>query len=193
MTDLVPTIVQDAATGTVLMLAHSNETSIEATERTGFVHFWSRSRGRLWKKGETSGNTLRLVDLHWDCDRDALLVLATPAGPVCHTGAATCFQAPPLPAAAIGSLWRTITDRAAERPEGSYTASLLEAGTDACARKVIEEAVETAFAAKDAAATSAAGRVAEEAADLVYHLLVLLTERGIGLDDVAAVLSGRAG
>jgi phosphoribosyl-ATP pyrophosphohydrolase/phosphoribosyl-AMP cyclohydrolase len=141
------------------------------TRETGEAWFWSRSRQRLWRKGETSGNTLAVEELRDDCDGDALLVRVRPAGPACHTGSVSCF-AP--------ALWRTVAERAAERPAGSYTSELLDAGTAACARKVGEEAVELAVAALD----ESDERVVEEAADLVYHLYVLLASRGL---DVAAV------
>jgi phosphoribosyl-ATP pyrophosphohydrolase/phosphoribosyl-AMP cyclohydrolase len=168
---LKPAIVQDSATGRVLMLAWMDEEAEQRTRETNEAWFWSRSRGRLWRKGETSGNTLAVDELRDDCDGDALLLRVTPAGPACHTGSTTCF-AP--------GLWRTISERALERPAGSYTVELLEAGVGACARKVGEEAVEVAVAALD----ESDERVVEEAADLVYHLYVLLAARGI---DVAAV------
>src|SRR5439155_6880714 len=137
---LRPAIVQDTATGRVLMLAWQNEEAERLTRETGQAWFWSRSRERLWRKGETSGNTLAVDELRDDCDGDALLLRVTPAGPTCHTGAVSCF-AP--------ELWRTVAQRALERPEGSYTSELLAAGTGACARKVGEEAVELSVAALD--------------------------------------------
>ena len=137
---LRPAIVQDAASGRVLMLAWMNEESERLTRETGEAWFWSRSREQLWRKGETSGNTLAVVEFRDDCDGDALLLRVTPAGPTCHTGSVSCF-AP--------SLWRTISERALERPAGSYTAELLEAGIGAVARKVGEEAVELTVAALD--------------------------------------------
>lgn len=163
---LTPVIVQDAVSGRVLMLAWMNAEAERRTHETGEAWFWSRSRERLWRKGETSGNTLAVVELSDDCDGDALLLRAVPAGPTCHTGSVSCF-AP--------ELWRTIVDRAAARPEGSYTTELLEAGIGACARKVGEEAVEVSVAALD----ESDERVVEEAADLVYHLYVLLAARGL--------------
>src|SRR5215467_14485154 len=131
--ELTAAIVQDAETNRVLMLAWMDEEALLLTRETGEAHFFSRSRGRLWRKGETSGNTLAVEELRDDCDGDAILLRVRPAGPACHTGSTSCF-AP--------WLWRTISDRAARRPEGSYTAELLDAGTGACARKVGEEAVE---------------------------------------------------
>lgn len=172
-------IVQDARTDRVLMLGWMNEEAERLTRETGEVWFWSRSRERLWRKGETSGNTLAVEELRDDCDGDALLVRAVPAGPTCHTGATSCF-AP--------GLWRTIAQRAAERPEGSYTAELLNAGVGACARKVGEEAVEVTVAALD----ETDDRLVEEAADLVYHLYVLLAARGIDLARVEDALRARA-
>ena len=173
-------IVQDAATNRVLMLAWMDEEAERLTRETGEAWFWSRSRERLWKKGETSGNTLAVVELRDDCDGDALVVRVDPAGPVCHTSSVSCF-AP--------ELWRTITDRAKERPEGSYTTQLLEEGVGAVARKVGEEAVELTVAALD----ESDERVLEEAADLVYHLYVLLAARGIDLAQVEDELSRRTG
>jgi phosphoribosyl-AMP cyclohydrolase / phosphoribosyl-ATP pyrophosphohydrolase len=155
-----------------------NEEAERLTRETGEAWFWSRSRGRLWKKGETSGNTLAVEEIRDDCDGDALLVRVQPAGPACHTGSVSCF-AP--------ALWRTIAERAAERPAGSYTTELLDAGVGACARKVGEEAVEVAVAALD----ESDERVVEEAADLVYHLYVLLAARGLDVADVEAELARR--
>ena len=169
--ELRAAIVQDSASGRVLMLAWMDEEAERLTRETNEAWFWSRSRGRLWRKGETSGNTLAVDELRDDCDGDALLLRVTPAGPACHTGSTTCF-AP--------ALWRTVSERALERPAGSYTTELLAAGVGAAARKVGEEAVELAVAALD----ESDERVVEEAADLVYHLYVLLAARGL---DVTAV------
>jgi len=171
-------IVQDAVTDRVLMLGWMNEEAERLTRETGEVWFWSRARDRLWRKGETSGNTLAVHELRDDCDGDALLVRAAPAGPTCHTGAVSCF-AP--------ELWRTIAQRAAERPAGSYTTELLNAGVGACARKVGEEAVEVTVAALD----EGDERLVEEAADLVYHLYVLLAARGIDVAQVEDLLAAR--
>ena len=172
-------IVQDARTDRVLMLGWMNEEAERRTREDGEVWFWSRSRERLWRKGETSGNTLAVEEIRDDCDGDALLVRALPAGPTCHTGAVSCF-AP--------ALWRTIAQRAAERPAGSYTAELLNAGVGACARKVGEEAVEVTVAALD----EPDDRLVEEAADLVYHLYVLLAARGVDLSRVEDALKMRS-
>jgi phosphoribosyl-ATP pyrophosphohydrolase/phosphoribosyl-AMP cyclohydrolase len=176
---LRPAIVQDAETGRVLMLAWMNDEAERLTRETGEGWFWSRSRNELWRKGETSGNTLAVVELRDDCDGDALLLRVDPAGPTCHTGSISCF-AP--------SLWRTITERAAERPAGSYTTELLEAGVGAVARKVGEEAVELTVAAL----AEDDVRVVEEAADLVYHLYVLLAARGLDIAAVEDELSARS-
>jgi phosphoribosyl-ATP pyrophosphohydrolase/phosphoribosyl-AMP cyclohydrolase len=176
---LRPAIVQDAASGRVLMLAWMDDEAERLTRESGEVWFWSRSRERLWRKGETSGNTLAVVELRDDCDGDALLLRVNPAGPTCHTGSVSCF-AP--------ELWRTIAQRAADRPSGSYTAELLGEGVAACARKVGEEAVEVAVAALD----ESDERVVEEAADLVYHLYVLLVARGLDVAQVEDALRARA-
>jgi len=175
---LRPVIVQDAASGRVLMLAWMNGEAERLTRETGEGWFWSRSRAELWRKGETSGNTLAVEELRDDCDGDALLMRVIPAGPACHTGSMSCF-AP--------GLWRTITQRAAERPAGSYTTELLDAGVGAVARKVGEEAVELTVAALD----ESDERVVEEAADLVYHLYVLLAARGLDLAAVEDELRAR--
>ena len=175
---LKPAIVQDAASGRVLMLAWMDEEAERRTRETGEAWFWSRSREQLWRKGETSGNTLAVEEVRDDCDGDALLVRVSPAGPACHTGSVSCF-AP--------ALWRTIAARALERPPGSYTTELLEAGIGTVARKVGEEAVELTVAALD----ESDERVVEEAADLVYHLYVLLAARGLDVADVEAELARR--
>ena len=172
-------IVQDADSGRVLMLAWMDEEAEQRTRETGEAWFWSRSRDRLWRKGETSGNTLAVEELRDDCDGDALLLRVRPAGPVCHTNSLSCF-AP--------GLWRTIAARAVERPAGSYTTELLDAGIGACARKVGEEAVEVSIAALD----ETDERVVEEAADLVYHLYVLLAARGIDIAQVEDELAARS-
>lgn len=197
---LVPVVVQDVNTGDVLMLGYANQASLEATAATGRMTFWSRSRGVLWEKGETSGNALRVVDMSLDCDADTLLARVEPAGPACHTGTTTCFDGVDAPPRAgrnsdgFSSLWATITSRAAARLPGSYTSTLLDGGVDACSRKVTEEATEVLMAAKDhEAGNGSTDRIVEESADLVYHLLVLLAERGVDLGDVEAELDRRAG
>jgi phosphoribosyl-ATP pyrophosphohydrolase/phosphoribosyl-AMP cyclohydrolase len=177
--DLRPAIVQDAASGRVLMLAYMDDEAERATRETGEAHFWSRSREQLWRKGETSGNTLAVEELRDDCDGDALLLRVRPAGPTCHTGAVSCF-AP--------ALWRTIAERKLERPEGSYVAKLLDEGAPAAARKVGEEAVEVVTAAL----AESDERLVEEAADLVFHLYVLLAARDVDLARVEDELARRA-
>ena len=191
--ELIPGIVQDDHTGQVLMLGYVNEESLQLTRETGLVHFYSRSRQQLWKKGETSGNTLSLVSISEDCDADALLIRAIPAGPTCHTGSVSCFGDTEARFGVLQGLWQTIQDRAEMRPQGSYTVSLLEGGVEAAGRKVVEEAVEVLLAAKDHAVGGDPNRVSEEAADLVYHLLVLLAQRGVDLESVMKVLENRAG
>jgi phosphoribosyl-ATP pyrophosphohydrolase/phosphoribosyl-AMP cyclohydrolase len=200
---LVPAIVQDATDGRVLMLAWMDEQAVTATLETGDVHFHSRSRDTLWRKGETSGNVLRLVSLAEDCDRDALLVTVDPVGPTCHRGTRSCFDPEGAPSergtqgfAWLESLWSTIDERARTRPAGSYTAELLEGGVDRVGRKVAEEATEVLMAAKDDAAASTPARrsaLAGESADLLYHLLVLLAERDVPASAVVAELRRRHG
>ncbi len=190
---LVPGIVQDAVTRRVLMLGYLTAESLRATLDTGVVTFWSRSRNTLWQKGETSGNTFRLVDIRPDCDGDALLILAEPAGPACHTGGASCFEDHPDQGFAwLEQLWDAIAARAIDRPAGSYTAALVAGGVDAAGRKVMEEATEVLLAARDHDAGGDPVRVAEEAADLVYHLLALLAERGLEPSATITVLRDRA-
>ena len=203
---LIPAVVQDVHDGRVLMLAYMDAEALAATIATGEVHFHSRSRDRLWRKGESSGNFLRLVDLATDCDDDALLLTVEPAGPTCHRGTRSCFDADGAPAspsthgfATLEGLWTTIAERAATRPEGSYTARLLEGGVDAVGRKVTEEATELLLAARDDAEAEHSGvdrsatreALAGEAADLLYHALVLLAERGLEPRAVLDVLSSR--
>jgi phosphoribosyl-ATP pyrophosphohydrolase/phosphoribosyl-AMP cyclohydrolase len=222
---LVPVIVQDAADGRVLMLAYADREALDATIATGDVHFHSRSRDALWRKGETSGNVLRLVRFELDCDGDALLASVEPAGPTCHRGTRSCFDLDAAPGTARdmpealrepakradsdaqrpqGFAWLemlsgTIAERARVRPAGSYTTSLLEGGVDAAARKVAEEATEVVLAAKDDAAAESSGfdrsatrtALAGEAADLLYHLLVVLAERAIEPREVIDVLRHR--
>jgi phosphoribosyl-ATP pyrophosphohydrolase/phosphoribosyl-AMP cyclohydrolase len=191
------------------MLGYMDREALAATLDTGAVHFHSRSRGRLWRKGEASGNTLRLRGLSLDCDADAILLVVEPHGPTCHRGTRSCFDAADgeVARAAQGfawleTLWATIVDRAASGPAGSYTARLLEGGVDATGRKVVEEATELLLAAKDDAAAQAAGAdpsagqasreaLAGEAADLLYHALVLLAERDVPPAEVVAVLRNR--
>jgi phosphoribosyl-ATP pyrophosphohydrolase/phosphoribosyl-AMP cyclohydrolase len=187
---LVPVVVQDWRTGEVLTLAYANAEAVARTRATGELHLWSRSRGELWRKGATSGNTQRVRALRLDCDADALLALVEPAGPACHTGARTCFHngelEPPAPHEALPALERTLDDRARERPAGSYTVELLD-DPPRIGAKVMEEAEEVARAARE----EADERVDEEAADVLYHLGVLLHSRGRTVADAEDVLNGR--
>ncbi len=182
---LIPAIVQDAETLRVLMLGYMDQEALQATLDSGLVTFFSRSRGKQWTKGETSGHVLRLVRLETDCDHDTLLVLARPQGPTCHLGTQSCF--PEAPGDVLAALDRTVAEREQERPPGSYTTTLFEAGVTRIAQKVGEEGVETALAA----ATGSGSELTGEAADLIYHLLVLLRARGLSLRDVANVLAAR--
>ena len=176
--ELRPAIVQDAEDGRVLMLAWMDDDALRLTRETGEAWFWSRSRERLWRKGETSGNVLAVEEIRDDCDGDTLLLRVRPAGPACHSGSVSCF-AP--------ALWHTIVERVRERPQGSYTASLAASGVERCAQKLGEEAVETAVSA-----VAGDGRLAEEAADLVYHLYVLLAVAGVDVAQVEDELARRA-
>jgi phosphoribosyl-ATP pyrophosphohydrolase/phosphoribosyl-AMP cyclohydrolase len=177
---LVPCVMQDARTGEVLTLAYMNEEALARTRETGEMHFWSRSRGELWRKGETSGNTMRLRALRYDCDDDALVALVDPAGPACHTGERSCFhrgETDPTTGEALAMLERTIAERkVAGDPDSSYTAELL-ADPGRIGEKVREEADEAA----QAAARESDRRLGEEAADLLYHLAVLMASRELGL------------
>ena len=187
---LVPVVIQDWTTGEVLTLAYANAEAIARTRETGELHLWSRSRGELWHKGATSGNTQRVRALRIDCDGDALLALVEPAGPACHTGERTCFFSgelePPAPHEALPALERTLRDRAATRPEGSYTVALLD-DPPLIGAKVREEAEEAARAARE----ESDDRVDNEAADVLYHLTVLLHSRGRSLADAERVLTER--
>ncbi len=185
---LIPAVIQHAETFEVLMLGYMSPESLAETERTGKVTFFSRSRQKLWIKGETSGNFLDVVTIHPDCDGDALLVRARPHGPVCHRGTPACFDAPTPSAAFLTTLESTIRSRVAAGEAGSsYVARLFQDGLDRMAQKVGEEAIETVIASKNPELES----FESEAADLVFHLLVLLHARGSSLSRVAAVLEGR--
>jgi phosphoribosyl-ATP pyrophosphohydrolase/phosphoribosyl-AMP cyclohydrolase len=192
---LVPAIVQDADTARVLMLGYMNAEALARTQAEGVVWFWSRSRQRLWMKGETSGHILALHELRIDCDGDTLLALARPAGPTCHTGRTSCFyrsvngeeQAEPVGAGVLGEVWRTLQQRQAEMPDGSYTTYLLREGIDKIGKKVGEEAAEVIIAAKN----GQPGPLAGETADLIYHALVMLLASGVSPDAVYQVLADR--
>ncbi len=186
---LVPCVIQDWRTGEVLTLAYMNEEALRLSRETGELHLWSRSRGELWRKGATSGNTQAVKALRYDCDADAVLALVEPAGPACHTGERTCFHngvADPAPHEVLPGLERTLADRAERRPAGSYTVTLLD-DPPQIGEKVQEEAEEVARAARE----ESDERVAEEAADVLYHLTVLLKSRGLSLADAEEVLVGR--
>lgn len=205
---LAAAVVQDATDGRVLMLGWMDDAAWQATVETGEVHFHSRSRDSLWRKGETSGNVLRVRQMAVDCDRDAILVQVDPVGPTCHRGTRSCFDPDSAPAARttpgfgwLDQLWATVASRAAERPAGSYTTRLLDGGVDTAARKVVEEATEVLMAAKDdAVAEIGAGdrsatrtALAGEVADLLFHALVVLAERDVAPSAVIDVLRARAG
>jgi phosphoribosyl-AMP cyclohydrolase / phosphoribosyl-ATP pyrophosphohydrolase len=187
---LVPCVVQDWSTGEVLTLAYMNEQALTRTRESGELHLWSRSRGEQWHKGATSGNVQSVRALRLDCDGDALLALVEPAGPACHTGERTCFHRgelePGAPYETLPALERTVGERARARPSGSYTVELLDDPTRIGA-KVMEEAEEVARAARE----ESDERVDEEAADVLYHLLVLVHSRGRSLADAERVLDGR--
>ena len=193
---LIPAIVQHARSGEVLMLGYMNEEALRLTQASGFVTFWSRSRRAIWRKGETSGNTLRLVEIRQDCDGDALLVLAEPPGPTCHTGERSCFYqtldavkvttlAPP--SSVITQLAQTIHSRLGVAPEASYTAKLLHGGVDRIGKKIGEEAAEVIIAAKN----HSAAELTYEMADLIYHSLVLLECEGVTPDALWGELQRR--
>jgi phosphoribosyl-ATP pyrophosphohydrolase/phosphoribosyl-AMP cyclohydrolase len=186
---LLPCVVQDWSTGEVLTVAYMNEEAVARTRESGETWFWSRSRQELWHKGETSGNVQRVRELRWDCDADTLLALVEPAGPACHTGERTCFfqgETARAPYEALPALERTIADRRRTPSEGSYTAELL-ADPPRIGEKVREEAEEVARAA----ASESDERVAEEAADVLYHLSVLMASRDMTLADALEVLNAR--
>jgi phosphoribosyl-AMP cyclohydrolase / phosphoribosyl-ATP pyrophosphohydrolase len=189
---LLPAIVQDADSGAVLMLAYMNREALAETLSSKRVTFWSRSKNRLWTKGETSGHFLELLEIAADCDGDTLLILAHPVGPACHTGTRTCWGEDAPRAAAeklafLGTLEQIIAQRIAQRPEGSYTAKLLAEGTRRIAQKVGEEGLELALAA----VAQSDKEVIGEAADLLYHAMLLLQAKGLSLATVIATLEAR--
>ena len=199
---LVPVIAQDVATGDVLTLAYASREALDKTLSSGEAHYYSRSRSELWRKGATSGNTQKVVEVKLDCDADALLYMVEPCGPACHTGQKSCFfttlAGEGVRVAPAGErevpfgmmverLAATIAQRHRAMPEGSYTVSLIQSGKERLAQKIGEEAVEVIVAALSDE------RLLEETADLIYHLLVLLEERGVGVEDVAKVLHDRHG
>ncbi len=184
---LLPAIIQDARTAEVLMLGFMNRVALQKTLETGFVNFYSRTKKRLWMKGETSGNTLSVQSVNTDCDRDTILIQAVPAGPTCHTGSRSCFGNDESTLTTFGLLVETIRDRSKESSDDSYTSSLLRGGRESYGAKVLEEAEEVVRASKE----EGKQRTIEEAADLLYHTLVLLRGEGIELEDVAVELRKR--
>lgn len=182
---LLPAVVQDADTRRVLMVGYMNREALQVTLDTGKVTFFSRSKQRLWTKGESSGHVLAMLAIEADCDRDTLLVQARPHGPTCHLGTTSCF--PSAPGDVLGALQALIRTRDAERPPGSYTTKLFDAGIKRIAQKVGEEGLETALAA----VAEEDGALLGEAADLLYHLVVLLQARGLSLADALKVLEQR--
>lgn len=191
---LIPAIIQDAATKEVLTLAYMNQESYQKTLATGETWFYSRSRQELWHKGETSGNTQKVVSIHYDCDQDALLVLVNPKGPACHTGSVSCFSEKVFEGKSsqadyqiLQTLEQIIIDRERERPEGAYTTYLFEKGVDKILKKVGEEAAEVIIAAKN----RDQDELKWEAADLLYHLQVLLVEQGLPFKEVLKTLEER--
>ncbi|MBO5886847.1 MAG: bifunctional phosphoribosyl-AMP cyclohydrolase/phosphoribosyl-ATP diphosphatase HisIE [Bacteroidaceae bacterium] len=186
---LVPAIIQDAKTKTVLMLGYMNEEALRKTEETGLVTFYSRSRLCLWTKGETSGNHLRMVSIKSDCDNDTLLIQANPDGPTCHTGTDTCWgeENTPNPLLFLSELNDFIEQRYKEMPEGSYTTSLFKDGLNRMAQKVGEEALELVIEATNGTNE----RLIYEGSDMLYHLIVLLTSKGMRIEDMAAELMER--
>jgi phosphoribosyl-ATP pyrophosphohydrolase/phosphoribosyl-AMP cyclohydrolase len=184
---LLPAVVQDARSGLVLMLGYVNREALAATLDQGFVTFYSRSKARLWRKGETSGNRLKLIEVRGDCDDDAILILAGPEGPTCHTGTKSCFTSEAAGPGWLGELSRIVASRARAGGEQSYTARLLGEGVPKIAQKVGEEGVEVALAA----VTRGNDGLAEEAADLLYHLSVLMEAKGLAWEEVTSVLRAR--
>jgi len=191
MNGLIPAIIHDADDGRVLMLGYMNAEALELTETSGNVTFWSRSKGRLWTKGESSGHFLRVKQIAADCDRDCLLISAQPAGPVCHLGTRSCWGDAPQSRAEelafLGELESIIDARVRERPPGSYTTKLMDEGLARLAQKVGEEGVELALAA----VTSSDAQTLSEAADLLFHMLLLLKAKRLKLAQVAETLKAR--
>ena len=187
MGGMMPGVVQDAQSGRVLMLGYLNREALEATLTSGFATFWSRSKARLWMKGESSGNRLRVRAVHEDCDGDALLLLALPEGPTCHEGTASCFGGSADGPGLLAELSRTIAARAVSGEAESYTARLIGEGRGRIAQKVGEEGLEVALAA----VSQGPEAVSQEGADLLYHLAVLLHDQGLDWGDVIAVLKAR--
>lgn len=188
MDGLLPAIVQDRASGRVLMLGYMSPEALSATRESGFATFFSRSKARLWQKGETSGNRLRVIAIHADCDSDSLLLVAEPAGPTCHLGTVSCFGDSELEGPGwLAELQAIVRDRAQSGDESSYTRRLLESGAERVAQKIGEEGVEVALAA----VAGDPRRCAGEVADLLYHLTVMMEAQGFDWSDVMAILQDR--
>jgi phosphoribosyl-AMP cyclohydrolase / phosphoribosyl-ATP pyrophosphohydrolase len=184
---LIPVIAQDARTNDVLMMAWTDAEALRRTKKTGYMHYWSRSRKKYWKKGEESGHVQKLVGLHWDCDRDTLLARVEQTGPACHTGKATCWTAKPWRARGpIGELLAVFAERKRKPKKGSYTNALL-ANAAKLRRKLIEEVCELEMAVR----AKNKKEIAEEAADVLYHYLLLLFSAGLKFEEVEKVLQGR--
>jgi phosphoribosyl-ATP pyrophosphohydrolase/phosphoribosyl-AMP cyclohydrolase len=184
---LIPAVVQDARTREVLTVAYMNEEALRLTIERGETYFWSRSRQRLWHKGETSGNFQKVVAVRLDCDDDSVLVEVEPQGPACHKGSYSCFQVEPGLDGRLKQLYALLAERKEFRPEGSYTTHLFNSGLDKILKKVGEEATEVVIAAKNPEAE----RIVAETADLIYHVLVLLVERGVTLEEIQQELKAR--
>jgi len=185
--ELMPVVVQDVKNNNVLMLAYMNDESLELTKKTGFMHYWSRSRNAIWKKGETSGNFQKCIELFSDCDNDAMLARVEQTGVACHTGTYSCFYKEPIPAEDIlTELWRVFEERRSGQNPSSYTFKLLS-NRNLLLKKIAEESSEVIIAAKD----KQRKEIVYEAGDLLYHLMVLLYDEGITMDDIYEELEGR--
>lgn len=184
---MMPCVVQDVRNNNVLMLAYMNEESLEQTKKTGYMHYWSRSRDALWKKGDTSGNVQKVVELMTDCDGDAMLARVEQTGNACHTGTYSCFSKEPIPPSDIVSgLWKVFDERKASQSESSYTVKLMR-NRNLLLKKIAEESSEVIIAAKDRDRK----QIVYEAGDLLYHLMVLLYDEGITMQDIYKELEGR--
>jgi len=185
--ELMPVVVQDVRNNNVLMLAYMNDESLELTKKTGYMHYWSRSRDSIWKKGETSGNLQKVVEIMTDCDGDAMLARVEQTGVACHTGTYSCFAEEPIPARDIMTeLWHVFDERRKSGSESSYTVKLLK-NRNLLLKKIAEESSEVIIAAKD----KDRGEIVYETGDLLYHLMVLLYDEGITMDDIYKELEGR--
>lgn len=185
--ELVPVVVQDVKNNNVLMLAYMNDEALELTKKTGYMHYWSRSRNVIWKKGETSGNVQKCIELMTDCDGDAILARVEQTGVACHTGTYSCFSKDPIRQQdIIAALWRVFDERKANPSDSSYTCKLFK-NRNLMLKKIAEESSEVIIAAKD----KSRKELVYEAGDLMYHLMVLLYDEGISMDEIHAELEGR--